>query len=131
MRVFEEIRRSDLTREENEELSQFTIDLVSKYVYAEHRFLDLVFEMSDQEGMTLQEAKDYINYLGALRLAQVGLMDWSEVPENTLPWIDYILSGSKHTNFFENKVVDYSHNGLAGSVDYSQFKEILEDRVFG
>lgn len=129
MRVFEEVRKADLTEDENKELNEFVVQLVSNYVNAEHRFLDLVFEMSNQEGMTIEDAKDYISYLGSLRLAQVGLMDWEEVPENTLPWIDYILTGSKHTNFFENKVVDYSHNGLAGSVDYSQFKDILEDRV--
>lgn len=129
MRVLEEIRKSDLSDEENRELNGFIIKLVAKYVQAENRFLDLVFEMSDQEGMTKEDAKSYIEYLGALRLAQVGLLKWDDVPENTLPWIDYILSGSKHTNFFENKVVDYSHNGLAGEVDYSKFMEALEDRV--
>ncbi len=53
-----------MTEDENKELNRFILDLVDKYVRAENRFLDLVFEMSDQEGMTKEDAKSYIEYLG-------------------------------------------------------------------
>lgn len=129
MKILEEIKKSDLCDSEIEELDEFTVSLVAEYVTAEHRFLDLVFELSDQEGMTKEDAKGYIAYLGSLRLAQLGLMPYEQVPENPLPWMDYVLSGSKHVNFFESRVVDYTHSGLKGSVDYSDFKNLLEERM--
>ena len=128
MRVLEEIKKSDLSESEITELDDFIVDLVGRYVKAEHKFLDLVFAMSDQEGMTKEDAKEYISYLGIMRLAQVGLASWEEVPENPLPWMDYILSGSKHTNFFEQRVTDYNHSGLGGSISYDKFKEALQIR---
>lgn len=131
MKTFEEIKRSDLSQSEIYELSDFVVDIVDKYVAAEHRFLDLVFEMSNQEGMTKKDAKDYITYLGELRLSQIGLIDADKVPENPLPWMDYVLSGSKHTNFFEQRTTDYSHGGLIGEVGYGKFKDVLEDRMIG
>lgn len=130
MYTLQEIIKSDLSEDEIKELSDFIIDLVSRYVEAEHRFLDLVFEMSDQEKMTKEEAKEYIDFLGQLRLAEVGLISWDQVPENPLPWMDYILSGSKHSNFFEMRVTDYSHSGLSGGINYDKFKSILSERMF-
>lgn len=78
--------------------------------------------MGAQEDMTLEDAKDFINYLGELRLYQNGLLGPSEVRKNPLPWIDYILTASTHTNFFEARVVDYNHGGLEGTIDYSKYK---------
>lgn len=128
MRVLEEIRH-DLSSEENKELDDWIWLITTNYVMAEYRFLDLVFEQGNQEGLTLSEAKEFINYLGKLRLWQLGLVDHVEIPENPLPWVDYILTGSTHTNFFESRVVDYSHGGLAGTVDYSIYQKSLEENL--
>ena len=121
IRILGEVRK-DLSEVENLELDKFIQDTVDKYIQAEHSFLDLVFEMGDQEDMTLANAKDFINYLGELRLYQCGLLSAEEVRENPLPWIDYILTGSTHTNFFEARVVDYNHGGLEGTIDYSKYQ---------
>lgn len=120
MQVFKEILK-ELSEVETNELYKFVHLAVKAYVAAEHRFIDLAFELGDQEGMTKEELKDYISYLGELRLYQVDLLSVEEVRKNPLPWIDYILSGSTHTNFFENKVVDYSHAGLVGEINYSKY----------
>jgi len=128
MRVLSEARK-DLTEAENEELDKFVRLTVQKYVEAEHKFLDLVFEMGDQEGMSLSDAKTFINYLGELRLYQMELLSLEDVRENPLEWIDYILTASTHTSFFENKVVDYSHDGLAGEANYSKFEDKLLSRL--
>ncbi|QDP64713.1 MAG: putative ribonucleoside-diphosphate reductase subunit beta [Prokaryotic dsDNA virus sp.] len=125
--VFKEVRKY-LTEEENQELDEFLVQLVSKYVEAEHSFLDIVFEMGDQEDLTKEQVKEFINYLGLLRLHQLDLVEAEQVGENPLEWIDYILTATTHTNFFENKVTDYSHNKLEGTVDYSKFLSKLEDR---
>lgn len=117
IRVLEEVRK-ELSEAENTELDRFIKKVVARFVEAECKFLDLIFEMGNQEGLTLEEAKNFIHYLGELRLFQLDLCSLEEVRENPLEWIDYILSASSHTNFFENRVTDYSHNGLEGEVDY-------------
>lgn len=128
MKVVNEIRK-ELSEEENEELDTWIRKVVLEYWVAENKFLDLVFEMGDQEGMTLTEAKGFIRYLCSLRLAQLGLNSGRGIPENPLSWIDYILTGSTHTNFFESRVVDYSHSGLVGEVDYSVYQRALEEGI--
>ena len=45
---------------DNNELDKFLHTLVRQYVDAEHTFLDLVFEMGDQEDMTKEDAKNFI-----------------------------------------------------------------------
>ncbi len=129
VRILKDIVKNDLTESETYELNQFIELTVEKYVAAEKTFLELVFEMGNQEGMTLDDAKLFIDYLGNLRLYQLGLLDRENVIENPLPWIDYILTGSTHTNFFESKVVDYNHSGLKGEIDYSAYEKALEERV--
>ena len=119
--MFGEIRK-ELSEVDNNELDKFLHTLVRQYVDAEHTFLDLVFEMGDQEDMTKEDAKNFIEYLGELRLYQCGLLSAEEVRENPLQWIDYILTASTHTNFFEARVVDYSHAGLEGKISYDKYQ---------
>lgn len=128
IRILKTIINEDLTENEVFELKFFLVDAVEKYVHAERVFIDLVFQMGNQEGMTKGEVKEYISFLGRYRQYQLDLLPAEEVGESPLPWMDYILSGSKHTNFFETKVTEYSHNGLTGEVDYSKYRDILEER---
>jgi ribonucleoside-diphosphate reductase beta chain len=127
-KIIEDIRK-DLSDDECQQLNQYIRDMVVKYVEAELLFLDLVFEMGDQEGMTKQDAKNFIEYLGELRLYQLGLEPVETVRENPLDWIDFLLTGSTHSSFFEVRVVDYTHNGLEGDVDYNRYKASLDNRV--
>lgn len=128
IRILSEVRK-DLTEVDNLQLDSFIRKTVGAYCSAEKKFFDLVFEMGNQEGMSISEAKDFIDYLGELRLYQLGLLSVEEVRKNPLEWIDYILSGASHTNFFESKVVDYTHNGLEGHVDYSRYVKPLAERA--
>ncbi|CAL9989723.1 ribonucleoside diphosphate reductase small subuni t [Vibrio phage D148] len=120
-----------LTPTELEELHEFIYEITRKYVEAEHAFIDMVFEMGPQEGMTKQDMKDYIMYLANYRLESVGLNPIYRVLENPLDWMDWMLSGRNHTNFFENRVTAYDHAGLVGEVDYSVYEGLLEQRLYG
>jgi len=122
-----EVAEKDLTEAEKIELNRWFEKVVTAYIDAEHLFLDTVFDIGDQEDMSKEEAKEFISYLGDLRLYQKGIKTVGEVRDNPLPWMDYILSASTHTNFFEAKVVDYSHNGLSGHIDYSVYEEALSN----
>lgn len=120
-----------LTPSELAELREFIMDITRRYVEAEHAFLDMAFEMGDQEGMTKEEVKSYICYLADLRLSSIGGMpSLYSVKDNPLDWMSWLLSGRNHTNFFENRVTSYDHNGLQGEIDYSVYSEILEQQLY-
>lgn len=119
-RVLFEIRK-DLTEVENIHLDKMIKTIIDKYVEAEILYLQLVYSVGNQEGFSLEEAVENIYYLSELRMYQMGLLTMQEVRKNPAPWMEWLVSGAKHDNFFEKKVTDYSH-GLEGSVDYSKYK---------
>ena len=62
-----------------------------------------------------EEVKKYIRYITDRRLLQLGLKTSFKVKDNPLPWLEWILNGADHTNFFENRVTEYEVAGLSGS----------------
>lgn len=82
-------------------------------VKAEDKFINLVFEMGNPEGLTKEDIKRYIRYIADRRLIQLGFKpNWS-IKENPLPWLSWVLNEG-HTNFFEQRVSEYSVDGLKG-----------------
>jgi|TARA_R100000234_G_scaffold108190_1_gene79518 ribonucleoside-diphosphate reductase beta chain len=86
----------------------------------EDRFLDLVFEMGNIEGLSKKEMQDYIRYIADRRLLQLGLKPNYEVKDNPLNWLDDVL-GVEHQNFFEGRATTYMKAGLRGNIDKVQF----------
>ena len=84
-------------------------------VIHEDAFIDLAFEMGDIEGLTAQEVKEYIRYIADRRLTQLNLSPVYFVGTNPLPWMDEILNGIEHANFFENRSTEYSKASTQGS----------------
>ena len=117
----------DLTEVERILLLDIIDGLIIRYVDAEHRFLDLVYEMGNQEDLTKEDAKDYISYLGELRRFQIGMISAGEVRSNPLPWMEWMLTGASHSNFFEKRVTDYSHSGLIGEINYNRYHNLLDN----
>jgi len=83
-------------------------------VTLEDKVIDLAYEMGDVEGLSPEEVKLYIRYLADRRLIQLGLRGNYGVKENPLPWIDWLVAGDSHSNFFEKRVTDYSTVGMEG-----------------
>ena len=81
----------------------------------EDRFLDLVFEMGDIDGLTKKEMQKYIRYIADRRLLQLGLKPNYDVKDNPLNWLDDVL-GVEHQNFFEGRATTYMKAGLRGDV---------------
>jgi len=121
--VVNDIIKNDLTEAEVEELRAFMVVMVNAYVEAEHRFIELTYEMGPQEDMTEEDMKQYITYLGQLRLGQLGFDP--EPCENPLKWMPYILSGEQHSNFFEKKETQYDHEGLIGDINYDTYLRFI------
>ena len=84
-------------------------------VKLEDKFIELAYEMGDIEGLSKDEVKTYIRYITDRRLLQLGLKTNFKVKNNPLPWLEWILNGADHTNFFENRVTEYEVAGLTGS----------------
>ncbi len=83
----------------------------------EDAFIDLAFGVSDIEGLTAEDVKRYIRFIGDRRLTQLGLQPMYHIGNNPLPWMDEILNGVEHTNFFENRVTEYSKASTTGTWD--------------
>lgn len=84
-------------------------------VHFEDAFIELAFEVGGIEGMTARDIKKYIRYIADRRLQQLGLNEIYMVDTNPLPWIDEILNGVEHANFFENRVTEYTKAATSGS----------------
>jgi ribonucleoside-diphosphate reductase beta chain len=90
-------------------------DACRTIVEHEDAFIDLAFEMGPIEGLTAQQIKDYIRWIANRRLVQLKLDEIYEVKENPLEWIDTMLNGVEHMNFFEGRATEYSKASTKGS----------------
>jgi len=88
--------------------------MVRDAVELEDKVIDLAYELGEIEGLSKEEVKQYIRYIADRRLIQVGLKGNYKVKENPLPWVDWIVAGDSHKNFFEGVVTDYNAAGMAG-----------------
>ena len=89
----------------------------STVVEHEDAFISLAFELGGVEGLNAPEVKEYIRYIADRRLIQLGLQPIFRIEANPLPWLDEILNGVEHTNFFENRATEYSKAATKGSWD--------------
>jgi len=83
----------------------------------EDKFIDLAYKLGEIEGLSSDEVKQYIRYIADRRLLQLGLKTNFKVKDNPLPWLEWVLNGADHTNFFENRVTEYEVAGLTGDWD--------------
>ncbi len=97
-----------------DELQDELTEACKTIVRHEDAFIDLAFEMGDIEGLAAQEVKEYIRYIADRRLTQLNLSPVYFVGINPLPWMDEILNGIEHANFFENRSTEYSKAATRG-----------------
>ncbi|MFZ4763084.1 MAG: ribonucleotide-diphosphate reductase subunit beta [Alphaproteobacteria bacterium] len=81
----------------------------------EDAFIDLAFELGGVEGLTAQNVKDYIRYIADRRLSQLGLQPVYRTDKNPLPWMDAMMNGIEHANFFESRATEYSKASTKGT----------------
>jgi len=81
----------------------------------EDAFIDLAFEMGGVEGLDGAEVKAYIRYIADRRLSQIGLQPMYKTDKNPLPWLEEMLNGVEHANFFENRATEYSRAATQGT----------------
>ena len=65
----------------------------------------------------LMEVKKYVRYIADRRLMQLNLQPMFRIEQNPLPWVEEMLNGAEHTNFFENRSTEYSRAAPRGTWD--------------
>lgn len=108
-----------------EELQEEIVQSCRDIVRFEDAFIDLAFEMGDIEGLQAEEVKQYIRYIGDRRLQQINLEPVFGVETNPLPWMDQMMNGAEHTNFFENRATEYAKAATQGT-----WEEVFEEDLF-
>ncbi len=109
----------------DDELKEEITDCCRTIIGFEDNFIDLAFGQGPIEGLTPQEVKDYIRYIGDRRLQQLNLEPIYGTTKNPLPWMDIMLNGAEHTNFFENRSTEYSRASTEGT-----WEEVFSEGVF-
>jgi ribonucleoside-diphosphate reductase beta chain len=99
----------------NDELRRELYKTCETIVTHEDAFIDLAFEMGGVEGLCAEEVKAYIRHIADRRLTQLGLQPIYRIERNPLPWLDEMLNGVEHTNFFENRATEYSKAATRGT----------------
>ncbi|MCB9963868.1 MAG: ribonucleotide-diphosphate reductase subunit beta [Rhodospirillales bacterium] len=113
------------------ELQKEITDSLIKIVGYEDAFIDLAFEMGRVEGLKAEEVKNYIRYIGDRRLQQLNLQAVYGIDKNPLPWMDEMMNGAEHTNFFENRATEYSRAATQGTWEQVFAEEMFSGNVRG
>lgn len=98
----------------NDELKSKIYQMAKDVVKLEDRFIKLAFDGMEMEGLSEEDVKQYIRHIADRRLLQLGMKAKFGVKDNPLPWLDWVLNGASHDNFFEKRVTEYSVNGMEG-----------------
>jgi len=98
----------------NDELKSKIYQMAENAVALEDKFIQLAFKGNNVQGLTKKEVRDYIRHIADRRLLQLGLKPLFKQKKNPLPWLDWVLNGASHDNFFEKRVTEYSVNGMEG-----------------
>jgi ribonucleoside-diphosphate reductase beta chain len=86
------------------------------------------------QGMTADDIKRYIRFIADWRLRQLELPEVYGVKENPLPWLQVLLSGVEHANFFEARATEYSKAATTGRWDgeagvWAEFDRMMAKRI--
>ena len=113
-RLFKELIREN-TELWTDELKYEIYCAAERTVELEDAFIDTCFESAKILNLSSEEVKEYIRYIADRRLLGLGMKAIFKSSKNPLPWLDYILNGVEHTNFFENRATEYARASTTGN----------------
>jgi ribonucleoside-diphosphate reductase beta chain len=90
-------------------------DNCQQVVRLEDNFIDLAFEMGPVNGMTPKDIKKYVRYIADWRMKQLGMKPIYMIDDHPLPWLQPLLNGVEHANFFEARATEYSKAATRGN----------------
>ncbi len=86
-------------------------------VNLEDNFIDTCFALGSVEGLKPEEVKKYIRYVANKRLGDLNLDPRYDIPENPLPWLNLMVNGKEHANFFETRATEYAKGAIVDDWD--------------
>jgi ribonucleoside-diphosphate reductase beta chain len=93
---------------DRDRLNERITEACETVVRHEDAFIDLAFSLGDVQGLSASDVKQYVRYIGDLRLKELGLPARYGVSRNPLPWMDEVLGGVEFPNFFEARGTSYA-----------------------
>jgi len=97
---------------DTKELTQAIYEACDLSVKLEFDFIDRAFEMGDIEGLNKDQLKNFIKERANQKLIELGYSAiYNDIDPNLLKqieWFGHLTSGKSHTDFFANRVTDYS-----------------------
>lgn len=101
---------TELSEKEKKSLEESVCFIGHKMVNLEDTFINLCFSSGPIEGLTPEDMKEYIRFIANSRWTQLGFSGtlFSMVTKNPLSWLDWVINGQEHTNFFEAKPTEYT-----------------------
>jgi len=114
--LLNEVSENDLNKEN---LKNEIAEIAIKMVDLEDKFVDLCFSQGEIQGITPEEVKDYIRFITNTRWNQLGYTGYiyPQHKTNPLGWLDWVVNGVEHANFFEARPTEYSKGTLQGEVN--------------
>jgi ribonucleoside-diphosphate reductase beta chain len=102
-----------------DELKKEIYDAARLTIHLEDAFIDNAFEIGEIEGITAPDLKTFVRYRANTKLEDLSLKkNWKNLDKAALErfaWFDVLSAGVSHSDFFSQRVTDYSK----GSVDFS------------
>jgi ribonucleoside-diphosphate reductase beta chain len=83
----------------------------------EDNFIDTCFTLGPVEGLKPEEVKLHIRYVANKRLKDLNLEPQYEIQENPLPWLNLMVNGKEHANFFETRATEYAKGVIVDDWD--------------
>jgi ribonucleoside-diphosphate reductase beta chain len=94
------------------ELRDKVIEACHLSVQLEFDFIDKAFEMGNIEGLTKEQLKNFIKARANDKMVELGYKAiYNDIDPNLLKqieWFGHLTSGKSHTDFFSNRVTNYS-----------------------
>jgi ribonucleoside-diphosphate reductase beta chain len=97
---------------DTKELTQAIYEACDLSVKLEFDFIDKAFEMGNIEGLNKEQLKNFIKERANQKLVELGYSPiYNDIDPNLLKqmeWFGHLTSGKSHTDFFAQRVTDYS-----------------------
>jgi ribonucleoside-diphosphate reductase beta chain len=90
------------------------LETFAHQVKLEDAFVDTAFSFGPVPMVEPDEIKAYIRYVANWRLGQLKLPRLFAIDVHPLPWLQSMLSGVEHQNFFEGRSTGYSQGATRG-----------------
>ncbi|MEY3370917.1 MAG: hypothetical protein RLZZ361_1587 [Cyanobacteriota bacterium] len=94
------------------EFKQKLYDACNDMVLLEDNFIDTCFALGAVEGLCPNDVKKYIRYVANRRLNDLNLEALYDIKENPLPWLNLMINGKEHANFFETRATEYAKGAI-------------------